>query len=171
MRLRAILSSVVLLAGCLLLPDDEPGALTRGRLSADDEIDVLEGVIRYGTARAQPPCANYGSKAASCLSVGTSEEPPPKLLKRLADVRPPIRSLAECRRAGIVGPQVGSVDPTITVEWLEIVSNDALRARIVVSCSVSEPTVRRTGGTWSVEPSGWLGSCPTPVDCIFQPLR
>jgi hypothetical protein len=168
---KALVATVpaIVLTGCLVGPDDDPGHLTEGALTANEEVLVLEDVVRYGLRNARRPCSNYGSKEAYCLSVReTDEDPPGRLLLRLADIRPPVIALSECRRQGIVGPRVYTVDPTVNVEWLKVLLDTSIRARVIVSCSVSEPTLRRQGSGWALQGSGWVGCGPLPTDCAFQ---
>ena len=158
----------VLLSACLEGPNDEPGRLTGGALTASDEVIVVEEVVRYGLQNARPPCANYGSKEAYCVWIGAEEDPSRQVLTRLADIRPPVLALSECRRKGIVGPQKYTVDPTVGVEWLKVLPDNHLRARVIVSCFASEPTLRRGGSTWVLTGAGWIGCGPVPTDCVAQ---
>jgi len=171
MRLAAI-ATVIALHGCASPSADAPGVLTGGALSASDELAILEQVVRYGVASARAPCSNYGSRDAYCLTVGAGHEPPRQLLSNLADMRPPILPLAACRSGGLVGPVTLTTDPTINVEWLRVVSDGVVQARVVVYCFASEPMLQRQGSRWDVQGSGWVGCGPVPGDCAFaSPLK
>lgn len=147
-------------------PQDQPGVLSDGLLTAGEERAVLEQVVRYGIANANPTCTNYGSKEAYCLKVGSSERPSAELLGSLADIRPPVLPLATCRSNGIVaGPDTITTDPVIDVEWLRRGPGTSVKARIGVYCYVSEPRVERWGKKWRVQPNGWIGCGPVPFDC------
>src|SRR5690349_5647559 len=76
---------------------EDKALVTSGNLTADDQLAIVETVVRYAVASARRPCTNHGSKEVLCLQVGSTQEVSPILLKKLADVRPPLLPLAGCR--------------------------------------------------------------------------
>lgn len=137
-----------------------------GDLSANDHLAIVETVVRYAVANARPPCANYGSRAAYCLKVGSGPEVSPRLLRNLSDMQPPILPLTACRTAGFVGERENATDPIIRVEWLRVISDSAVQARVIAYCGASEPIVQRRGRRWLIEESGWIESCLLSGDCV-----
>jgi hypothetical protein len=168
-RLAAI-SSLIVLACCASV--GERGVLSGGALSADDEVAVLDAVVRYGIANAEAPCANYGSKDAFCLSVSDGQDPPHALLSRLRDVRPRVLPLSACRRQGIIVSVPQTTDPSVDVEWLKVIPDGRVRAHVKVYCSVGEPLLCREGTSWAADAGvgGWVGCGPIPGDCT-RPVR
>lgn len=159
---------IAALQACAAVQTDGPGILSGGVLTTTEEMAVVEQVVRFGVANTTAPCANHGAKDAYCLRVGSSEQPADPLLSSLSDVRPAVLPLAACRSGGLVGPVLFATDPVIRVEWLRSAPGGAIQARVVVYCYVSEPLVQRQGARWVVRPSGWIGSCGIPGDCVRQ---
>jgi hypothetical protein len=80
--------------------------------------------------------------------------------------------LTACQTAGFVGEFRTATDPIIEVDWLKVISDSVVQARVTAYCGVSEPTVRKRGSRWLIafEDTGWAESCLLPGDCI-DPAR
>ena len=164
MRAMGVVTAALLL-GSPSSSSEAPGTLTGGSLTAEQELRVLEAVARYGVREVHAPCQNYGSREAYCLSV-RGQDPEVALLKRLADVTPPMLSLTQCQKDGVVGPTPYTIDPVVNIEWLRVVPDSGVQARVSVYCFVSEPTLGWRGSEWVVTSgSGWVGCGPVPANC------
>lgn len=153
---------------------EELGVVSGGSLTAEQERQVLEAVVRESTRLGSAPCKNYGSKAAYCLSVG-GQEPETALLKRLVDVRPPVLSLGQCLRDGVVGPwpegvgmaafKPSSTDPVLDVAYLKVVSRGGVEARTTLYCDASGLLLAWRQSRWVVTAGAQMAKCLLPADC------
>jgi hypothetical protein len=170
MRELARLASIVLCAvpPTAIIPEDgQPSPLPH-----KDELAVQEALVRHAVKWAGPPCVNQRSKDAYCLVLGEDQRDPGEpVLRRLRDVRPPVRTVSECRRKGIVGHELFATDPAIRIHWIRPRPDGAVEARVTIYCGTSHVTLRRGTGGWTLETGGWIGCGILPPDCIFSPPR
>jgi len=156
--------AVVTWSFCLAATAQDRGPLTSGGLTPNQELDILEVVVRYAIKEGQSPCRNLVSSAAYCLSV-RSQDPTSDLLKRLADVRPQVLSASECQRRGIIEGIASTIDPGINVWWLKTTGDESVKTRVTIYCDTSEPTLTWRGSRWVLAGGMWVGCGPVPVGC------
>jgi hypothetical protein len=141
------------------------GRAAGSRLQPEDALALQEAVARYAVSHVGPPCSNHGSKAGYCLMLGKDQEDPPdRLLGRLADIQPPVLGFSDCRRRGVVGESRYTTDPTIWIHWVKR-RGPAFQAKVTTYCWTSLLSVRRTKEGWSIEELGRFGCGPVPGDC------